>query len=102
MAALTTKADRAMLRAVLAGARKAGLRVPVGITLKVVPCLPRNRAQTTGRTITVERGELTYDLLCHEVAHVLIDQLVEHHDANDHNRFWALCYGTLYQNAVQR
>ena len=90
-----------MLRRVLAGARKAGLRVPHGVTLRVVEHLPGKHGYAYGTVITVERDSLTTELLCHEVAHVLTDQIVANHKAADHNRFWAAIYGVLYQQAVQ-
>jgi hypothetical protein len=49
----------------------------------------------------VERASLTPELLCHEVAHVLVDQIVASNKAADHNRFWALVYAVLYQQVVQ-
>lgn len=99
---LTTKADRDLLREVIALARKAGLRVPRGITLRVVPFLKRRHAYTVGKAITVERPSLTRELLAHEVAHVIADQIVSHPGVHDHNRFWALVYGVCYQQVVQK
>lgn len=89
-----------MLRAVVRGAKRAGLRVPP-IRLKVVEKIPRLHGYTEGRTITVERASATYELLAHEVAHVVADQIVVDKAAS-HNRFWALVYGVLYQQVVDR
>jgi hypothetical protein len=96
-----THAEAAMLRRVLRGAKAAGLRVPQGITLRVVDHLPGKHGYAYGNVITVERASLTPELLCHEVAHVLVDQIVAHNKAADHNRFWALVYAVLYQQVVQ-
>ncbi len=101
MSCAPSRAEAAMLRRVLAGARKAGLRVPHGIILRVVDDLPGKHGYAYGTVLTVERDSLTPELLCHEVAHVLTDQIVASHKAGDHNRFWALVYGILYQQVVQ-
>lgn len=89
-----------MLREVVAGARKAGLRVPK-IRLEVVDDLPRLHGYARGGTVVVGRASLDYPLLCHEVAHVIVEQMIVT-KAADHNRFWALVYGVLYQQAVDR
>lgn len=94
-----TPEEREMLREVVAGARKAGFRVP-RITLRVVPHLPDAKGYAHGATVTVERKSLDYALLCHEVAHVIVGAMLAR-GAADHNRFWALVYGVLYQQTVQ-
>ena len=94
-----TRAERKMLAEVVAGARKAGFRVP-RITLRVVPHLLASKGFAQGATVTVERKSLDYALLCHEVAHVIVDGMLAK-GAADHNRFWALVDGVLYQQSVQ-
>ena len=88
-----------MLAGVVRLARMAGLRVPK-VSLRVVAHLPNHHAYTEGRRITVERKSLTAELLAHELAHVIADQVVTE-KVPAHNRFWGAVYAVLYQAVVE-
>lgn len=95
-----TRQERDAFRAVLTLAKKAGFRVPT-IRLRVVDKIRGAHGYASDRLVTIERPSFDIELLCHEVAHVLANQIVAQ-DAADHGRFWALAYGVLYQQCIQR
>ena len=106
-----TPAERAMFKAVVAGAKAAGLRTPK-IRWEVWDRVSMGKGRgdahgvcVAGRgVIRVDRGSLEsrgMELLAHEYAHALTDLLVVE-AAADHNRFWSLCYGLLYQQVVAK
>ncbi len=98
---LATQREAAMLRRVVAGYRRAGLRVPPCV-LRIVSHHPRWEGWATPGVVHVVEGHLTLELLVHEVAHLIADQLTEHPAVHGHNRFWALVYGIGYQQVIQR
>lgn len=102
-----TPAERRIFKQVVAEARKTGLRVPP-IRWEVWEGLRVGRMEAHGCAIVGEGviridreglGLVGVDLLAHELAHVIVDQMVVT-KAADHNRFWALAYGVLYQALV--
>lgn len=95
---------RAALRDVLRAARKAGFRVPKGIQVRVdakMSMAYRGYCHTSSLEIVVNPAYADYELICHEVAHLLADQLVIAKSAA-HNRFWAAIYGVLYQATIEK
>lgn len=97
--------EAAALRRVLAGAKAAGLRVPKISMTMAEQIILRDRechacAFVDTGEIVVRRGTAMLDeVIAHEVAHVIVNQMVWG-KAADHNRFWALVYGVLYQQVI--
>lgn len=89
-----------MLRRVVRGYRRAGLRVP-RLRLVVVASHPRWDGWATSSTVHVVRRSLTVELLVHEIAHVIADQAVQSEHAAAHNRLWAVIYGIGYQQCIE-
>ena len=96
-----TRHERDMLRRVVQGYRRAGLRCPA-LRLVVVERHPSCDGWATSSTIYVERRALTVELLVHEVAHVIADRVAVHPRAAAHNRLWAVIYGIGYQQCIER
>lgn len=95
-----TRQELRAFRAVLTLARRAGFRVPK-VKLKIAHQIRGAHGYAFDDLVVIERPSFSIELLCHEVAHVLANQIVAK-EAADHGRFWALAYGVLYQQCIQR
>lgn len=89
-----------MFKRVVRAYRKSGLRVPDNMQLYIVKHHPKWEGWAMGTDVYVQRSHCTIELLVHEIAHIIVDQLVDSEQAHAHNRFWALVYGIGYQAAI--
>lgn len=96
-----TRFEEHMFRYVIRAYKRAGLRVP-DISFHVVQHHPKWEGWATEGAVYVQRKCCSIELLVHEIAHVIADQVIDNDHANAHNRFWAVIYGIGYQAAVQR
>lgn len=96
-----TRGELSMLASVIRGYRRAGLLCPA-LRLVVVESHPRWDGWATKDTVYVVRRSLTIELLVHEVAHVIADQVAIHPEVAPHSRLWATIYGIGYQALIER
>lgn len=95
-----TSQELKAFRAVLTLARRAGFRVPK-VKLRIAHWIKGAHGYACGNVVVIERHSFNIELLCHEIAHVIANQVLAR-EAADHGRFWALIYGVLYQQCIQK
>lgn len=96
-------------RATVRLARMAGLLVPP-VRLRLWrevrndhgdPCHGITESGARGATIHLDAASADTETMVHELAHAIADRIVSH-KAGGHNRVWAVLYGVLYAQVIER